>query len=205
MLFRRRQKPTVWGRLRTVFWPSRSWQRSLLYFKKRVLRLHATPHAIAAGFAAGVFASFTPFVGFHFLLAFAISYLIAGNMASAVLGCMVGNPLTFPAIWAATYEVGRAMLHSEAIDGQAPTGLAHALMHMELSAIWTPILKPMLVGSLPLGIPAAIVGYAVVFAAARSFQHRRTETLRQTAERRAATAGRHGAGESSALEIGKSS
>ena len=40
----------------------------------------------ATNTTAGVFASFTPFIGFHFLLAFALAYLVAGNMAAAALG-----------------------------------------------------------------------------------------------------------------------
>lgn len=184
MLFRRRQKLSFWAKARSVLWPRRSWSRSLQYLKRRVLRLQATPHAIAAGFAAGIFASFTPFIGFHFLLAFAIAYVIAGNMAAAALGCAVGNPLTFPAIWASTYEVGRYMLHAEAIDGSAPMGLGHALMHMELSAMWTPVLKPMLVGALPLGGVFALLGYGAIFVAARSFQRRRTQGRLERAEAR---------------------
>ncbi len=84
MLFRRRVPEGRWARFRTFLWPRRSFRRSYRYFVKRVIRLDAAPHAVAAGFAAGVVASFTPFIGFHFLLAFAIAYLIAG---SARHGC----------------------------------------------------------------------------------------------------------------------
>ena len=177
MLFRRREKLGFWARARAL-WPRRSWSRSLQYLQKRVLRLRATPHAIAAGFAAGIFASFTPFVGFHILLAVAIAYLVAGNMAAVVLACTVcGNPLTYPFIWASTYELGRYLLNAEAMDGQAPEGLGHALEHMNILAIWDPILKPMLVGALPLGILFALGGYFLVFATARGFQQRRAQRL----------------------------
>ena len=177
MLFRRRQSENFASRLRTALWPRRSFARSFQYFRKRVLRLNATPHAIAAGFAAGVCASFTPLLGFHFLLAFALAYIFAGNMAAAALGTLAGNPVTFPFIWGATFEVGQFILHSEAIDGSAPRGLGAALMHMDFASIWTPFIKPMLVGSVPLGLTAGLVAYGLIYAAARSFQKHRTRRI----------------------------
>ncbi|KQT88281.1 DUF2062 domain-containing protein [Aurantimonas sp. Leaf443] len=185
MLFARRLKPTLSQKLRTALWPRRSFARSLRYFAKRVLRLRASPHAIAAGFAAGAFAAFTPLIGFHFLLAFAIAYCVAGNMASAALGTMLGNPLTLPLIWGATYEVGDYLLNANAIDGNPPEGLAHALEHRDFAAIWKPVLEPMLVGSIPLGLGVAALAYAGIFLAARSFQARR---VRQVAARQGPSA-----------------
>ncbi|WP_062211924.1 DUF2062 domain-containing protein [Aureimonas sp. AU12] len=189
MLFRRRQPETRLQRLRATLWPRRSWRRSLRYMQKRVLRLRATPHAIAAGVAAGVFATFTPFLGFHFLLAFALAYVMSGNLAAAALGCLLGNPLTYPLIWASTYETGRYLTAAELPDGHAPEGLGQALSHMNIAAIWKPYLEPMLVGSLPLGLGFAALAYVAVFFAARSFQaakHRRTEAGRQLRSERMA-------------------
>ncbi len=177
MLFRRRQPETLGARIRTILWPRRSFTRSFRYLKKRVLRLNASPHAIAAGFAAGVASSFTPFIGFHFLLAFGIAYLVAGNMASAALGTAVGNPVTFPLIWGATYEVGQYLLTGGLTHGPLPVHLGKALAHMDFAAIWRPVVKPMLIGGLPLGMGAALLAYTLVFAAARSFQKHRTKRI----------------------------
>ena len=77
MLFRRREPEGVWERFRTALWPRRSFTRSVQYLVKRVLRLTATPHAIAAGVAAGVFASWMPFLGFHFVIAAALAFVLA--------------------------------------------------------------------------------------------------------------------------------
>ncbi|HDZ72055.1 MAG TPA: DUF2062 domain-containing protein [Aurantimonas coralicida] len=177
MLFGRRHPEKFGSKLRTLLWPRRSFSRSFRYLQKRVLRLNATPHAIAAGFAAGVFSSFTPFIGFHFLLAFALAYVVAGNMASAALGTAVGNPLSFPFIWGATYEIGQFFLTSRTIDGTAPSGIGRALTHMDFASIWTPIVKPMLVGGIPLGTAAGLLAYGLVFAAARSFQKHRMRRI----------------------------
>ena len=85
MLFKSRKPAEFWERLRIWFWPRRSFWRSAKYFSKRILRLRATPHAIAAGVAAGVFASFFP-LGVHFIIAAAVAWLFAGNLVAAALG-----------------------------------------------------------------------------------------------------------------------
>ena len=71
---------------------------------------------------AGVFASFTPLFGFHFLLAFTIAYFVAGNFLAAALGTFFGNPLTFPFIWAGTHKLGTFILRGE--RQPMPAGLA---------------------------------------------------------------------------------
>nr|WP_245396674.1 DUF2062 domain-containing protein [Jiella sonneratiae] len=177
--------------MRTFLWPRRSFRRSYRYFVKRVVRLDAAPHAVAAGFAAGVVASFTPFVGFHFLIAFAIAYLIAGNMAAAALGTAVGNPATFPFIWAATYEVGHFLADRDAGPAPHPAAFGSMLSPSNLLSIWEPVVKPMLIGSLPLGIASGTLAYVLVRSAVVSFQaHRRRKIAsgRTPAARKAAGA-----------------
>lgn len=189
MLFRRRIPESRWERFKALLWPRRSFRRSYRYFVKRVIRLNAAPHAVAAGFAAGVFASFTPFIGFHFVLAFAIAYLIAGNMAAAALGTAVGNPATFPFIWGATYEIGRTLTARSAGAAPHPATLESGLSLSKLLAIWDPVVKPMLIGSIPLGLAAALAGYVLVRSAVGSFQAHRKRQI-AAAGRPASLAGR---------------
>jgi uncharacterized protein len=172
MLFRRRKPETLRGRVRLFLWPRRSWGRSLSYFKKRVLRLKATPHAIAAGFSAGVFAAFSPILGGHILMALAIAYCISGNMAAAALGTAVANPLTFPMIWAGTYEVGRLLIGTNGAEG-GRKGIGEALSSMDVAAIWKPYLEPMLIGSLILGALFGVLAYFILYTAVKGYQANR--------------------------------
>ncbi len=103
-------------------------------------------------------------------MACVIAYLLRGSLPAAVLGCLIGNPLTYPIIWGATYEAGRFLTAAEIPDGQAPESLGAALAHGDLAAIWAPYLKPMLIGSIPLGLVFGAIAYALVFAGVRSFQ-----------------------------------
>ena len=160
-------------------WPTRSWRRSSSYFLKRVLRLDASAHAIAAGFAAGVFASFTPFMGFHFVISFVVAFLIGGNILAAAFGTAVGNPLTFPAIWISCYNVGSIMLGMEA-GRLSPHEIVSSLTKQPFDAV-VPLLRTMVIGGLPLGLMFGTVAYALIWWAVASYQRGRRRRL---AERR---------------------
>ncbi len=183
MLFRRRKPPSLWERTRTYLWPRRSFSRSIRYIAKRVLRLTATPHAIAAGVAAGVFASWTPFIGFHFIMSFVIAYLIAGNMFAAAIGTSFGNPLTFPFIWTSCYGLGKFILNQEAVGGKH-INLVHLFRHLDVADLWQPVLKPMLVGAIPLGLLFAGIFYGITYWGVNAFRTRRRERMAARARAR---------------------
>jgi uncharacterized protein len=173
MLFKRRKDPGIRERLRVALWPRRSVGRSLRYFGKRVLRLRATPHAIAAGFACGIFAAFIPILGIHIAIAVAVAWLIGGNIAAAIIGTTLGNPLILPFIWAATLEAGRFVLTGSLSADPLPHHLGSMLRHLDFAVLWAPLIKPMLIGAVPLGLAAALLVYFPVRWAANSFQSRR--------------------------------
>lgn len=181
MLFRRRAAPSWFAKTRAMLWPTRSFPRSTRYVIKRLLRVNATPYAIAMGVACGVFVSFTPLLGLHFLVAFMLVYLLRANYLAAVLGTFVGNPITFPFIWALTFRVGQVLLgrpvHHEAepmLD--APSGYTIEALTGFFDRTW-PLLKPMLVGSVPLGLTAAVAGYFLTYGAVLAYRRARAARL----------------------------
>lgn len=168
MLFKRREAESWWARLRVSMWPRRSWARSTRYVVHRVRRLSATPHAVALGFAAGVFISATPYAGFHMVLSATLAWIIGGSIVAALLGTFVGNPLTYPLFWVSSYEVGTWMLGDSKKAGDID--LSNALFHID--QIW-PLLKPMTLGAIPIGLVLGAVSYALVRPAVNAYQHRR--------------------------------
>lgn len=185
MLFRRRKPVDAWEKARTIFWPRRSFLRSFQYFTKRVLRLTATPHAVAAGVAAGVFASFTPLLGLHIIIAGLLAYLLAGNLLASAFGTAIGNPLTFPFIWGATFQTGRFIL-TGSVDGKvAPMHLGESFWHLDWHLLWTPLIKPMLVGAIPIGLAFATAFYLFTRFATVAFRDQRAKRLAAKARRRA--------------------
>lgn len=167
MLFKRRKRLGQWHRLRVLLWPRVSWRRSLLYYAKRVLRLSGTPHAIALGAALGAFASFTPFVGLHLIFTLAVAWLLSANMIAGGLGTAIGNPLTFPLIWAGTYEIGQVIL--QGVSRDAPAGLEYELTNKSFAQLM-PVLKPMVVGSIPLGLASGVIVYLIAYKCVSAYQ-----------------------------------
>lgn len=171
MLFKRRSETGLVEKARLAVWPRRNHARSTRYVFKRVLRIRATPHAIAAGVAAGVFASFTPLMGLHFFVAFGLAFLLRGSFIAAALGTAIGNPLTFPAIWASTHALGSTILGS-GLGGSAQ-GFVQLFQSHGLFAVWEPFIKPMLIGCLPIGGAVAIAVYVFSRFTVAAFQKRR--------------------------------
>jgi uncharacterized protein len=173
MLFKRRKQLSLAERLRNVIWPARSFERSFRYMILRLWRIKASPHSIALGCAAGVFAIFTPFLGCQMLLAAFLALMFRGSVMASAVGTFAGNPLTYPIIWGSTFAVGNLFLGDSAnaeigklstgaqalrvsISEASPDGVATAV-----EGLW-PILKPMALGALPLGGLTAILIYFIV-------------------------------------------
>ena len=176
MLFRRRKTESLGERVRLWLWPRRSFSRSLQYFSKRIMRLNATPHAVAAGVAAGGFASFFP-LGLPFLIAAAVCWLIAGNLVAALLGAAVGgNPLTVPILWGASWEAGKLILHHHVTHG--PPAHLSAMMHnLSFAQLWVPVLKPLTIGAILLGLVFGLLFYALTRWGMAAFREQRRRRL----------------------------
>jgi len=112
-IFGRRQKLTRLQRLGRLMWPRMGWRRLGKYYSFRVKRLPGTPYSIACGFACGAAVSFTPFIGFHFILGALIAWAMRGNILASAIGTAVGNPWTFAFIWPGIFWLGRTILGYE--------------------------------------------------------------------------------------------
>ncbi|CAN7720424.1 DUF2062 domain-containing protein [Rhizobium sp. LjRoot98] len=170
MLFRRRKPPSLAQRIRAAFWPRKGISRSIRYVAIRVIRLKATPHAVAAGVAAGVAVSCTPFLGFHFIMAFCLAFILRGNMIAAALGTAFGNPLTFPLIFAVAYRIGIYLLGQQPSDRVGEANLFSLLRHLDFRPLWHPVLKPLLIGGLPLAALCGAVFYVLTWQCVRASQ-----------------------------------
>lgn len=173
MLFRRRKPANMWERVRIWLWPRRSFSRSFRYMGKRVLRISGSPHAIALGLAIGIFASFTPFFGFHAVLAILVAWLLSANIAAAAIGTAFANPLTIPFIFGSTYTIGRLILNFGG-DGDAISvrDFFAMLDERNFSELWE-VLFQLLAGALVLGGVAAVFTYLIAFSTTRRFRLRR--------------------------------
>lgn len=187
MLFARRSRPDTAERVRIALWPRRSFARSFNYVKHRVLRLKATPHAIAVGVAMGAFASCTPFIGFHFILAFVLAWAVGGSMVAAAFGTAFGNPVTFPIIWISSFRLGEWLIGSEAgVPSPLELRLDFETLTGSFATLW-PTLKLMLVGGVLIGGVVGAVLYILTRQAVLASQNMRAARLE--AKRRRELAG----------------
>jgi uncharacterized protein (DUF2062 family) len=185
MLFRRRKPPKFAEKMRELVWPRKGFLRPLRYFQKRIVRLTASPHAIAAGFAAGIAVSWTPFIGVHIIMAFVLAYLVAGNLVAAALGCLsAGNPVTYPFIWGITWEIGHVILGADGSAHRNGIDLPALFKKLDFSQLWGPVLKPMLIGAVPPALVSGLLAYVVTYYGVKGFQHRRRTRLMERARAR---------------------
>jgi uncharacterized protein len=181
MILKSRQEIKWTDRLKSFFWPKKSYWRSLQYYGKRILRIRATPHALAAGFATGIFAAFSPALGIHILMALALSWIFGGNLIAAALGTTAANPLTFPLMITGELKLGRLFFGGDPATHVPLHKIGLMLTHFDFGGMWVPVFKPLLLGSVLLGVIFAIPVYFAIYYAAKSLADRRRIRMEQKA------------------------
>lgn len=171
MLFKRRSDLNRSQKVRNFFAPVKGLKRGYVYIWRRIWRINATPYAIAFGVAAGGFASCTPFLGLHFVIAAFLAYLFKANLFASALGTAVGNPLTFPFIWLTVKKIGDFVLGNDHIIDM-PIRLSKHMFRGGFENMWM-TLKPMIIGSLPLGLLVGSIMYFIAYRAVKLYQYAR--------------------------------
>jgi uncharacterized protein (DUF2062 family) len=141
--------------------------------KKRWLTEHGvtlmtmadTPHSIALGSAIGIFFGFTPLYSLKTLLSIAVAWIFRCNKIAAAIAVTLHDVMIFamPAIYLGEYQLGcwtlrRPVLHRAQVGHVA----LHDYLSWHLFKHAWPALEPVLVGSLFLALPSAIITYLVM-------------------------------------------
>lgn len=131
----------------------------------RLLNLHDKPHALAGGVAIGMFVGFTPLFGLKTLLCLGLAYLLRCNPIAAVIAVSLHDVVTplWPVLLEIEYKIGRGVL---GLFGDHPPAAADLKFHMHDLMKWTTFFGlgfPMLVGSMFLSTPAAVLSYQLTF------------------------------------------
>jgi hypothetical protein len=122
------------------------------------------PETVAASFAIGVAISFTPLFGLHWIIALLLAFILKLNKVDVLLGTLVVNPLTLPAVAAVAIPIGRILLRARR------EAVAHLPWHEMLRrSFWTaagPTMKvvgvQMAVGMFFLSVIAGALTYVVL-------------------------------------------
>lgn len=154
----------------------------------RLKRLQGTPYSIATGFACGVAVSFTPFIGFHMILAALTAWLLRGNIIASAIGTIVGNPWTFPFIWLAVFYTGHFFLGDENYTANVDflntfKAAGDALYNMDWYKfghdVW-PIIYPMMIGCIPFYIAFWLISYKIMRKTMDKIAARKQKRLEET-------------------------
>jgi len=125
--------------------------------------------------------SFTPFIGLHFVFAALLALLLRGNVVASAIGTAVGNPWTFPFIWAWIYALGQWLMGADtASDLPATLGLNY-IFERPLEVLW-----PMTLGGLPTAVAVWIVVFWPVRGAVAEYQYARRWRMRRKVRTRLA-------------------
>jgi hypothetical protein len=197
-VFKRRDRLPIWQSALRFLWPLGGWGRAALYVKHRLRRLPDTPRKISRGIMVGVFTTFTPLYGVHFLLAALLAVAVRGNVMAALLGTFFGNPLTYVPIGVVSLNLGHWMLGTETdreVDESifekfwgagedlfwnswyALTGRPVNWQATEL--FWTDVFLPWTIGGLLPGLITGIAAYTISLPLIEAYQRRRRGALKK--------------------------
>jgi uncharacterized protein (DUF2062 family) len=144
-----------------------------------LLHIHDTPERTAAAYALGVFLGFSPFLGFHTVLAVILAFVLNLNRVAVLLGVYSNLPWIIAGYYAGTTAAAAKLLRV-----RVPPGFRERLVDLfELSAttreFWhqlgqliEPLVLPYFIGSL---VGAAILA-GIAYPAALAFVHRARKT-----------------------------
>ena len=201
MVFKRREPRTFLRAIAEFLWPRGGWARAFHYVKHRVRRLPDSPERIARGIWAGVFTTFTPFYGLHFICAAIIAKVMRGNILASLMATFFGNPLTYVPIGLVSLQTGHWLLgskmkaeHERSFGGKFVdagrdlwSNLWASLTGNEvdwtgLAIFYREIFFPYLVGGIVPGVIAATVAYYLSVPLIRAYQHRRKGVIKAKLE-----------------------
>lgn len=197
MVFRRRDKRSPLRAVADFFWPRGGWTRAFHYVKHRVRRLPDSPDRIARGIWAGVFTTFTPFYGMHFIVAALIARIMKGNILAALSATFFGNPLTYVPIGVASLQTGHWLLGTE-FDANVDKSLVGKFLgagddllnnifalFMDKPADWSglwlfynEVFYPYLIGGIIPGVITATICYTLSLPLIRAYQQRRRAKIK---------------------------
>lgn len=202
MVFKRRTKRSYARIVAESFYPRGGWTRAFHYVKHRVRRLPDSPQKIARGVFAGVFVSFTPLFGLHFISAMLIAKILRGNMLASLLATFFGNPLTFPIIGLTSMKLGHLILGTqfdESTQARLLNNFVEAGRDLKrnfkaifteseahwggLAQFYDQVFLPYLVGGIAPGIIAGLICYYVSEPVIAAYQKRRRKKLKERFEK----------------------
>ncbi len=150
---------------------------------EHILKLDDPPHKVALGFSIGIFSAFTPFLGFHLIMAIFFAWLLRTRVRVAALGTLACNPWTMPFIYGGNLVVGNKLVNNDSPVTlnyilSFANDLREALFVFDMEALkslfydFLIIAKPFVIGTLALGSLFSFISYLIVFLILRNIKNK---------------------------------
>jgi uncharacterized protein (DUF2062 family) len=150
---------------------------------EKLLHIADTPERTAAAFAMGVFFGFSPFLGFHTLLALLVAFLLNLNRVAVLLGVYSNLPWIIGAYYASVTALGAALTGTAMPPGMAghfrrlfSQSIFHRAFWNQLILLLQPLLWPYTVGSMIGAVTLAAIAYPAALAFVRNRRHLRHDS-----------------------------
>ena len=179
-----------------------SWRRRSRILLLELLGREEPIERVAAAIGLGVAIGFSPFLGFHLLLALGLATLLQLNRLDAAIGTLAGNPWTFSPVFALGYRLGRALLHHD--PHRVPPMNWNVLLHSDFKWIFHPLetarlvfgprafiprLHAFLLGTTVLSILIGAAAYFLALGALKLYHRRHPRVAARAARRRTSESG----------------
>ena len=127
---------------------------------KEIMSLDSHPGHISAGFAVGVFISFTPPIpGLHTAAALILAFVLRLNKLTCLTGTWVNSPITVIPSLILSYKLGKWLLRGH---GRLELNIRN-LDWSTLKGIMLHHSKPLLLGCSIIGFVAAVAAYFICY------------------------------------------
>jgi len=146
---------------------------------------HLNRHSVSGAFFVGIFTAFLPILG-QMPTAALLALTCRVNLPIAIALVWISNPITMPAIFYGSYELGHWVLGGPAVEFTLQ--LSWEWFHNEFPKLW----QPLLCGSLIVGVTGGIIGYLSMqgfwrWHVIRNWEKRKLKRLEQAAEQKQTT------------------
>lgn len=148
--------------------PSNVFRKLINHFRSlglKLLELHGSANSLAGGVAIGIFVGFTPFFGLKTLICLGVAYILRCNPIAAVITVTLHDVCTplWPVILEIEYQIGSWILNLLNIAPNMTGAKSFQFSDLMEWKTFLDIVLPMLLGSLFLSAPSALISYLVTY------------------------------------------
>ena len=146
----------------------------------RVLHANDPPHALALGFAIGLFVGMTPTIGVQMIIAAAVAAAFKANKLVSAATVWVSNPVTMFYIYFMNWRIGQYFVETSTVNDKPAVeqqitriiesigGISNLFFHLLDKAFWSGVLRlvwglgvELWIGSFLVGAICALPGYFI--------------------------------------------